>query len=247
MGSSNSTENKETNLNDYLTSLDLDFNDFKKQKMPVLDFKVGGSDNSYDKYNISNLLKERETTLNGGEFNNSDDFNTSTNNNSLSVNVFNALNNIQSGGDGSNDDMRNIINDELKEIMNGGMGCKCDKNNENCKCGNDISLSSTSDMKLSPDSIMGGSKKKKITTSTTSITSDSSKSSSNDENTSSTSVSSTSDSSTSDSLTINGGSESDNRDDNMSIKRGISVFPFESSEAGDSLSERNMRLLRKHL
>jgi hypothetical protein len=44
-----------------------------------------------------------------------------------------------------------------------------------------------------------------------------------------------------------GGSESDNSDNNMSIKRGISVFPFESSEVGDSLSERNMRLLRKHL
>ena len=30
MGSSNSTEKKETNLNDYLTSLDLDFNNFER-------------------------------------------------------------------------------------------------------------------------------------------------------------------------------------------------------------------------
>lgn len=245
MGSSNSTEKKETNLNDYLTSLDLDFNNFEKTKMPVLDFKVGGGNNSYEKYNVSNLLNERENTLNGGGLNNTTDFDTSTNHNSLSVNVVNALNNIQAGG--SNDDMRNVINDELKQIMNGGMGCKCDKNNKNCKCGNDISLSDTSDdMNLSPDSMMGGAKKKKFTTSSTSITSDSSDErnelSSNDASSSSTS-SSTTDTST----TMAGGSESDNSDNNMSIKRGISVFPFESSEAGDSLSERNMRLLRKHL
>ena len=243
MGSSNSTEKNENNLNDYLTSLDLDFNNFEKQKMPVLDFKVGGGNNSYEKYNISNLLKERENTLNGGGFNNTTDFDTSTDQNSLSVNVVNALNNIQNGG--SNDDMRNVIDNELKQIMNGGMGCKCDKNGENCKCNNDISLSSTSDMHLSPDSMMGGSKKKKFTTSSTSITinsDDSDELSSNDDSSSSTS-SSTTDTST----TIIGGSESDNSDNNMSIKRGISVFPFESSEAGDSLSERNMRLLRKHL
>jgi hypothetical protein len=244
MGSSNSTEKKETNLNDYLTSLDLDFNNFEKQKMPVLDFKVGGGNNSYEKYNVSNLLNERENTLNGGGFNNTTDFDTSVNHNSLSVNVVNALNNIQAGG--SNDNMRNVINDELKQIMNGGMGCKCDKNGENCKCGNDNSLSSTSSMDLSPGSMMGGAKKKKFTTSSTSITSDSSDESdelsSNDESTSSTS-SSTTDTST----TMAGGSESDNSDNNMSIKRGISVFPFESSEADNSLSERNMRLLRKHL
>jgi len=243
MGGSNSkTEN--TNLNDYLTSLDLDFNNFEKPKMPVLDFKVGGGNNSYEKYNVSNLLNERENTLNGGGLDNTTDFDTSVNHNSLSVNVVNALNNIQSGG--SNDDMRNVINDELKQIMNGGMGCKCDKNGENCKCGNDISLSSTSFMDLSPGSMMGGAKKKKFTTSSTSITSDSSDESdelsSNDESTSSTS-SSTTDTST----TMAGGSESDNSDNNMSIKRGISVFPFESSEADNSLSERNMRLLRKHL
>lgn len=244
MGSSNSTEKKETNLNDYLTSLDLDFNNFEKQKMPVLDFKVGGGNNSYEKYNVSNLLNEREETLNGGGLDNTTDFDTSVNHNSLSVNVVNALNNIQAGG--LNDDMRNVIDNELKQIMNGGMGCKCDKNGENCKCGNDISLSSTSSMNLSPGSMMGGAKKKKFTTSSTSITSDSSDGSdelsSNDASTSSTS-SSTTDTST----TMAGGSESDNSDNNMSIKRGISVFPFESSEAGDSLSERNMRLLRKHL
>jgi hypothetical protein len=244
MGSSNSTPKKEINLNDYLTSLDLDFNNFEKQKMPVLDFKVGGGNNSYEKYNVSNLLNEREETLNGGGLDNTTDFDTSVNHNSLSVNVVNALNNIQAGG--SNDDMRNVIDNELKQIMNGGMGCKCDKNGENCKCGNDISLSSTSSMDLSPGSMMGGAKKKKFTTSSTSITSDSSDGSdelsSNDASTSSTS-SSTTDTST----TMAGGSESDNSDNNMSIKRGISVFPFESSEAGDSLSERNMRLLRKHL
>jgi hypothetical protein len=213
--------------------------------MPVLDFKVGGGNNSYDKYNISNLLSDRENTLKGGEFNNSTDFDTSTNHNSLSVNVVNALNNIQAGG--SNDDMRNVINDELKQIMNGGMGCKCDKNGENCKCSNDVSLSSTSDdMNLSPNSMMGGAKNKKFTTSSTSITSDSSNDTdelSSNENSSSSTSSSTTDTST----TIIGGSESDNSDNNMSIKRGISVFPFESSEAGDSLSEKNMRLLRKHL
>lgn len=244
MGSSNSTEKKETNLNDYLTSLDLDFNNFEKPKMPVLDFKVGGGNKDYESYNVSKLLSDRENTLNGGGFNNTTDFDTSVNHNSLSVNVVNALNNIQVGG--SNDDMRNVIDNELKQIMNGGMGCKCDKNGENCKCGNDISLSSTSSMDLSPNSMMGGAKKKKFTTSSTSITSDSSDESdelsSNDASTSSTS-SSTTDTST----TIVGGSESDNSDNNMSIKRGISVFPFESSEAGDSLSERNMRLLRKHL
>jgi hypothetical protein len=244
MGSSNSTPKEEIKLNDYLTSLDLDFNNFEKQKMPVLDFKVGGGNNSYEKYNISNLLNERENTLNGGGLDNTTDFDTSVNHNSLSVNVVNALNNIQAGG--SNDDMRNVIDNELKQIMNGGMGCKCDKNGENCKCGNDISLSSTSSMNLSPGSMMGGAKKKKFTTSSTSITSDSSDGSdelsSNDASTSSTS-SSTTDTST----TMAGGSESDNSDNNMSIKRGISVFPFESSEAGDSLSERNMRLLRKHL
>lgn len=244
MGSTNSTEEKKTNLNDYLTSLDLDFNNFEKQKMPVLDFKVGGGNNSYEKYNVSNLLNEREETLNGGGLDNTTDFDTSVNHNSLSVNVVNALNNIQAGG--LNDDMRNVIDNELKQIMNGGMGCKCDKNGENCKCGNDISLSSTSSMNLSPGSMMGGAKKKKFTTSSTSITSDSSDGSdelsSNDASTSSTS-SSTTDTST----TMAGGSESDNSDNNMSIKRGISVFPFESSEAGDSLSERNMRLLRKHL
>lgn len=244
MGSSNSTEKKETNLNDYLTSLDLDFNNFEKKKMPVLDFKVGGGNNSYEKYNVSNLLNERENTLNGGGLDNTTDFDTSVNHNSLSVNVVNALNNIQSGG--SNDDIRNIIDNELNKIMNGGMGCKCDKNGENCKCGNDISLSETSSMNLSPGSMMGGAKKKKFTTSSTSITSDSSDGSdelsSNDASTSSTS-SSTTDTST----TMAGGSESDNSDNNMSIKRGISVFPFESSEADNSLSERNMRLLRKHL
>jgi len=244
MGSRNSTPQKETNLNDYLTSLDLDFNNFEKLKMPVLDFKVGGGNNSYKKYNVSNLLNEREITLDGGGLNNTTDFDTSVNDNSLSVNVVNALNNIQAGG--SNDDMRNVIDNELKQIMNGGMGCKCDKNGENCKCGNDASLSSTSSMNLSPNSMMGGAKKKKFTTSSTSITSDSSDGSyelsSNDESTSSTS-SSTTDTST----TMAGGSESNNSDNNMSIKRGISVFPFESSEAGNSLSERNMRLLRKHL
>ena len=244
MGSSNSTEKKETNLNDYLTSLDLDFNNFEKLKMPVLDFKVGGSNNSYEKYNFSNLLNERENTLNGGGLDNTTDFDTSVNNNSLSVNVVNALNNIQAGG--SNDDMRNVIDNELSKIINGGMGCKCDKNGENCKCGNDISLSGTSSMDLSPGSMMGGAKKKKFTTSSTSITSDSSDGSdelsSNDARTSSTS-SSTTDTST----TMAGGSESDNSDNNMSIKRGISVFPFESSEDDISLSERNMRLLRKHL
>ena len=244
MGSSNSTEKKETNLNDYLTTLDLDFNNFEKQKMPVLDFKVGGGNNSYEKYNVSNLLNKREETLNDGELDNTTDFDTSVNHNSLSVNVVNALNNIQAGG--SNEDMRNVIDNELKQIMNGGMGCKCDKNGENCKCGNDISLSSTSSMDLSPGRMMGGAKKKKFTTSSTSITSDSSDGSdelsSNDASTSSTS-SSTPDTST----TMAGGSESDNSDNNMSIKRGISVFPFESSEAGDSLSEKNMRLLRKHL
>jgi len=243
MGSSNSkTEN--ANLNDYLTSLDLDFNNFEKLKMPVLDFKVGGGNKDCESYNVSKLLRDRENTLNGGGFNNTTDFDTSVNHNSLSVNVVNALNNIQAGG--SNDDMRNVIDNELKQIMNGGMGCKCDKNGENCKCGNDISLSSTSSMDLSPASMMGGAKKKKFTTSSTSITSDSSDGSdelsSNDASTSSTS-SSTTDTST----TMAGGSESDNSDNNMSIKRGISVFPFESSEAGDSLSERNMRLLRKHL
>lgn len=244
MGTTNSTEKKKTNLNDYLTSLDLDFNNFEKQKMPVLDFKVGGGNNSYEKYNVSNLLNERENTLDGGGLDNTTDFDTSVNHNSLSVNVVNALNNIQAGG--SNDDMRNVIDNELKQIMNGGMGCKCDKNGENCKCGNDISLSSTSSMDLSPGSMMGGAKKKKFTTSSTSITSDSSDGSdelsSNDASTSSTS-SSTTDTST----TMAGGSESDNSDNNMSIKRGISVFPFESSEADNSLSERNMRLLRKHL
>lgn len=245
MGSTNSTPTN-TNLNDYLTSLDLDFDNLEKLKMPVLDFKVGGGNKDYERYNVSNLLDEREKTLNGGGLNNTIDFDTSVNDNSLSVNVVNALNNIQAGG--SNDDMRDVIDNELKQIMNGGMGCKCDKNGENCKCGNDVLLSETSSMDLSPASMMGGAKKKKkeLDTSSTSITSDSSDESdelsSNDASTSSNS-SSTTDTSTS----MAGGSDSGNSDNNMSIKRGISVFPFESSDADISLSERNMRLLRKHL
>ncbi len=244
MGSTFSGEKKQTNLNDYLTSLDLDFNNFEKLKMPVLDFKVGGGNKDYESYNVSKLLSDRENTLNGGGLNNTTDFDTSVNHNSLSVNVVKALNNIQDAG--SNNDMRDVISGELKKIMDGGMGCKCDKNGENCKCGNDISLSATSSMDLSPASMMGGAKKKKFTTSSTSITSDSSDESdelsSNDASTSSNS-SSTTDTST----TMAGGSDSNYSDDNMSIKRGISVFPFESSEGDISLSERNMRLLRKHL
>lgn len=249
MGSNSSKKKEDTNeqniineniINDYLTSLDL--NNVEKEKMPVLNFQLGGNENSYDKYNISKMISNYENTaMEGGDFNKSSDFNTSSDDNKyLSSNVMNTLNNItQKGGD--YEETKNIIDGELKEIINGG-GCKCNRNNGKCNCDNLYSKTSSDD--YSPTNLNGGQIILSSTSTTFSKTTEDIEDEELDENTTTT----TSTVSSSKSSSLIGGSQSDYSSNNVSnINKGISIFPFESSEDGNSLSERNMRLLRKHL